>query len=155
MQTNEIVNKTIEAIGLNIDDLLEIYRLVDYKIDTDSIGKWSLSPDDDNFLLCSYEDLGNFLDGLIILKRGASADEKRADEIVELTNNLILKKLRVALNLKEHDIEIIFALGEISLTKQQLSSLFRKETHRNFKVCSDELLMAFLDGLCEFYYATE
>jgi uncharacterized protein YehS (DUF1456 family) len=38
------------------------------------------------------------------------------------------------------------------LTKQELKSLFRKEGHRNFKSCPDELLMAFFEGLEEFYY---
>ena len=74
------------------------------------------------------------------------------DEEVELTTNLILKKLRIALMLKEAQTEIIFSLGESELTKQQLSSLFRKEGHKNFKPCSQELLMAFLDGLDEFYF---
>ncbi|HID92626.1 MAG TPA: DUF1456 family protein, partial [bacterium (Candidatus Stahlbacteria)] len=49
----------------------------------------------------------------------------------------------------------IFGLADIELTKQQLASLFRKETHKNFKPCSDELLMAFLEGLDEFYYDDE
>ncbi|RUM69100.1 MAG: DUF1456 domain-containing protein, partial [Sulfurovum sp.] len=42
--------------------------------------------------------------------------------------------------------------ADMTLSKQQLSSLFRKETHKNFKACSDELLVAFLEGLDEFYY---
>ena len=73
----------------------------------------------------------------------------------ELTNNLILKKLRIALELKEAETEIIFGLGDMSLSKQELKSLFRKESHKNFKKCSGELLMAFLEGLDEFYYVGE
>jgi uncharacterized protein YehS (DUF1456 family) len=46
-------------------------------------------------------------------------------------------------------------LADVELSKQQLASLFRKEGHKNFKACSDELLMAFLEGLDEFYYTGE
>ena len=96
--------------------------------------------------------MGVFLDGLVTLKRGPSPKKSETDEVVELTNNLILKKLRIALELKEPETEIIFSLGEAELSKQQLASLFRKEGHKNFKECSDELLNAFLDGLDEFYF---
>jgi len=43
-------------------------------------------------------------------------------------------------------------LADVNLSKQQLSSLFRKEEHKNFKPCSDALLLAFLEGLDEFYF---
>jgi len=72
--------------------------------------------------------------------------------VVELTNNLILKKLRIALNLKEPELVIVFALVDVELTKRQIGSLFRKEGSKNFKECSDELLALFLEGLDEFYY---
>jgi uncharacterized protein YehS (DUF1456 family) len=90
-----------------------------------------------------------------LLKRGPSDKETNEDEVVELTNNLILKKVRVAMELKETELVILFALGEVSITKRQIGSLFRKEGGKNFKVCSDELLDAFLEGLNEFYYDGE
>ena len=106
-------------------------------------------------LSLSSEDMGIFLDGLVTLKRGPSPKKSDENKVVELTNNLILKKLRIALELKEAETEIIFSLGEAELSKQQLASLFRKEGHKNFKECSDELLMTFLDGLDEFYFVGE
>jgi uncharacterized protein YehS (DUF1456 family) len=60
--------------------------------------------------------------------------------------------LRVALNLKEYEIDLIFKLADIELTKQQIKSIFRNPNHKNYKVCSDELLDKFLEGLDEFYY---
>ena len=110
---------------------------------------------DKGYKICSYEELGVFLDGFVTLKRGPSPKKSDSNKVVELTNNLILKKLRIAQELKEAETEIIFSLGEAELSKQQLASLFRKEGHKNFKECSDELLMAFLDGLDEFYFVGE
>jgi len=155
MKTNNIINKIIEAVGIDADSVVDICKLVDYDVEVDTVQRWSFPSDDDSFLLCSYEDLGNFLDGFIIFKRGVSTNPKRSDEAIALTTNLILKKIRIALNLKEPEIEIIFAMGEVSLTKQQLSSLFRKESHKNFRECSNDLLISFLDGLSEFYYTSE
>jgi len=155
MNTNKTIGKIIEALKLDRDSIVEIYQLVRYPIELDHIDRWSLSSNSREFISCSYEELGNFLDGLIILKRGPNPNKSGNDEVISLTNNLILKKLRIALNLKEPEIEIIFSLGEVNLTKQQLSSLFRKENNKNFKECSDELLMAFLDGVSEFYYIGE
>jgi len=64
-----------------------------------------------------------------------------------LTNNDILKKLRVALELKDDDIVHILKLVEFEVTKSELTALFRKPNHPNYKECGDQLLRNFLNGL--------
>ena len=152
MKTNDILFKIQKALNLSQEEMLEAYKLADYNIDATHLDSLLKRRQDEGSKLCSYEELGVFLDGFVILKRGPSPKKENNNEIVELTNNLILKKLRIALELKEAETEIIFSLGEAELSKQQLASLFRKEGHKNFKECSDELLMAFLDGMDEFYF---
>ena len=155
MKTNDILYKIQKALNLSQEEMLEAYKLADYNIDATHLDSLLKRRQDEGSKLCSYEELGVFLDGFVILKRGPSPKKENNNEIVELTNNLILKKLRIALELKEAETEIIFSLGEAELSKQQLASLFRKEGHKNFKECSEELLMAFLDGLDEFYFVGE
>jgi len=159
LKTNDILYKIQKALTLSQEEMLEAYKLAKYNMDAEHLEALLKRRQDEGSKLCSYEELGLFLDGFVILKRGPSPknsnNEKKNDELVELTNNLILKKLRIALELKEAETEIIFSLGEAELSKQQLASLFRKEGHKNFKECSDELLMAFLDGLDEFYFVGE
>lgn len=155
VSTNEILYRIQKALHLTIDEMLEAYRLENYKMLEPHLKDLLKRRQDKGFMLCSYEELGVFLDGLVTLKRGPSPKKKDDDEVIELTNNLILKKLRIALELKEAETEIIFGLADIELTKQQLASLFRKESHKNFKPCSSELLMAFIEGLDEFYYTGE
>jgi len=150
--TNEILYHIQKALNLSIEEMIKAYTLEEYKMETSHLEALLKRRNDEGFMLCSYEELGLFLDGLVTLKRGPSPTKKNAEESVELTNNLILKKLRIALELKEAETEIIFSLGEAELNKQQLASLFRKEGHKNFKECSDELLTAFLDGLDEFHF---
>ena len=154
MKTNDILYKIQKALNPSQEEMLEAYKLAEYKMESSHLDSLLKRRQDGGSKLCSYEELGVFLDGFVILKRGPSP-KKKNDDVVELTNNLILKKLRIALELKEAETEIIFSLGEAELSKQQLASLFRKEGHKNFKECSDELLMAFLYGLDEFYFTGE
>ena len=152
MNTNDILYKIQKALNLSQEEILEAYALESHEMSAEHLNTLLKKRQDEAFQDCSYEELGLFLDGLVTLKRGPSPKRSNEDEAVELTNNLILKKLRIALELKEPETEIIFGLGEVALTKQELKSLFRKESHKNFKACPDTLLMAFLDGLDEFYY---
>ena len=151
LTTNDILFKIKNALDLTKEDMLKAYALENFSMDATHLDNILKPSKNRHFELCSYEELGVFLDGFITLKRGPSP-KKDDEEAVELTNNLILKKLRIALELKEHELEMIFALADVELGKQQLASLFRKEGHKNFKKCSDEMLAAFLEGLDEFYF---
>ena len=155
MSTNEILYRIQKALNLSLEEIIEAYKLENYKMLEPHLKDILKRRQDKGFMLCSYEELGVFLDGFVTLKRGPSPKKEESDEVVELTNNLILKKLRIALELKEAETEIIFGLADVALTKQELKSLFRKEGHKNFKACSDTLLMSFLEGLDEFYYDGE
>jgi uncharacterized protein YehS (DUF1456 family) len=64
-----------------------------------------------------------------------------------LTNNDILKKLRVALKLKNEDIVKILALVDFKVTESELGALFRNEDHPKYKNCGDQFLRNFLNGL--------
>jgi uncharacterized protein YehS (DUF1456 family) len=64
-----------------------------------------------------------------------------------MTNNDILKKLRIALELKDTDIIEILKLSDFEITKAELSALFRNPDHRNYKECGDQILRNFLNGL--------
>jgi uncharacterized protein YehS (DUF1456 family) len=153
--TNDLLYRIKKALNLSSEEILKAYALEAYPMTSEHLEAIMKRRSDEGFERCSYEELGLFLDGLIALKRGPSPkkDDNDNEEAIPLTNNLILKKLRIALELKEPEMEIIFGLGDATLSKQELKSLFRKEDHKNFKVCSDALLMAFLEGLDEFYYS--
>jgi uncharacterized protein YehS (DUF1456 family) len=64
-----------------------------------------------------------------------------------MTNNEILKKLRIALELKDTDIIEILKLAGFEISKSEVSALFRSPDHRNYKVCGDQILRNFLNGL--------
>ena len=97
--------------------------------------------------LCWYPH--SFLDGFIILKRGKkdSAPEPVKKVKTKLTNNIIFKKLRIALELRGDDILAILKLADLSVSKSELNALFRREGHKHYKVCGDQFLRNFLQGL--------
>jgi uncharacterized protein YehS (DUF1456 family) len=67
--------------------------------------------------------------------------------ITMLSNNDILKKLRVALELRDEDVIKILKLADFEITKSELNALYRKPDHPNYKECGDQLLRNFLNGL--------
>jgi uncharacterized protein YehS (DUF1456 family) len=66
---------------------------------------------------------------------------------INMTNNDVLKKLRIALNLKDTDILETLKLSGFEISKTELNAFFRKPDHRNYKECGDQVLRRFLDGL--------
>ncbi|MBL1261669.1 MAG: DUF1456 family protein [Thiotrichaceae bacterium] len=63
-----------------------------------------------------------------------------------MTNNEIIKKLRIALDLKELDIIEVFKLSGYEIKKSELSGIFRKRENKHFKECSDLVMNHFLNG---------
>ncbi len=64
-----------------------------------------------------------------------------------MTNNYIFWKLRIALKLKDADIIELLKLADFEITRTELSALFRREDHKNYRQCGDQILRRFLDGL--------
>ena len=64
-----------------------------------------------------------------------------------MTNNDILKKLRVALMLRDDQIVEILELVDFRITKSELGAFFRAEDHENYMECGDQVLRNFLNAL--------
>jgi uncharacterized protein YehS (DUF1456 family) len=150
MTTNTILQKLQSILSIDTKQMHEIFILGGYDLPLARVEGYLSAPEDKTFLDCGYEALGHFLDGLIVYKRGPS-DKKNNEDVVALDNNLILKKLRIAYELKEVDLYAIFHSVEIDISKSELNALFRKVGHKNYRVCPDSILELFLDGLeiCE------
>ena len=64
-----------------------------------------------------------------------------------MSNNDIMKKLRVAMHFTDDDIIEVLKLANFRITKTELGAIFRKDDHPNFKPCGDQILRNFLNGL--------
>lgn len=64
-----------------------------------------------------------------------------------LNNNDIIKKLRVALSLRDEDIVEILKLVDYDISKSELGAFFRKEDHEKYMPLQDQILRNFLNAL--------
>ncbi|MEO6149800.1 MAG: DUF1456 family protein [Mucilaginibacter sp.] len=64
-----------------------------------------------------------------------------------MSNNDIMKKLRVALKFTDDDIIKVLELVNFRITKTEIGAIFRADDHPNFKPCGDQILRNFLNGL--------
>jgi uncharacterized protein YehS (DUF1456 family) len=157
MTYNDIVRRSRYALNINDRDMMEIFRLGKHPMELPGLKDLLKKDDEAGFVVCSGKVLGPFLDGFIIYKRGrqetAGAQAKRPES--QLTNNLILRKIRIALALKEDDMLGILKLVNITLSRSELSAFFRDKEHKNFKACGDQVLRNFLNGLAVRYRRSE
>jgi len=58
-----------------------------------------------------------------------------------------MKKLRVALKLRDDEILKIMELVDFKMSKSELGAIFQREEHPNYRDCGDQLLRNFLNGL--------
>lgn len=147
MVNNDIMRSVRFMLDISDIKIVEILKLANYHIEVKTIIGFLKKDDEDGYLPCSDEVLGHFLDGLILLKRGKDKDKPIPPLELPITNNLVLKKLRVAFSLKEEDLLAILASVNFKISKSELSALLRKKGHINYRDCGDQLLRNFLKGL--------
>lgn len=147
MLPNDVLRSLRYLLDISDAELAAIAQLADAGISSEAIAAYLCNDDEEGFVSCSDAVLGSVLDGLIVHRRGR--DDSRAPQPLELplSNNTILKKLRVAFELKEEDMHAILDAAEFPLSKPELSALFRKPGHHNYRPCGDQLLRKFLKGL--------
>lgn len=130
--------------------MMSIFKLGGYEASKPELAAWLAREEEPGFILCEDEKLARFLNGLIIKNRGPKDDEPPEPERV-LSNNMVLRKLKIALNLQADDLLEILELNEFTLSKHELSALFRRPDHKNYRECLDQLLRNILDGMEKHY----
>jgi len=146
---NDILRKLRYALNLRDNTMVEIFSKAGYSCEVPEVLNLLKKEEEDGYLACSDYTLALFLDGLIIFRRGVVSGKptQLTKRDIHLNNNIILKKLRIALEFKEEDMLEAFALGERPLKEPELTAIFRKEGHKNFKLCGGQYLRAFLKGI--------
>ena len=129
--------------------VVELVQLADpqFVLDKADIPALLKKENEPGAVLCSDPLLARFLDGLVVWRRGR--DESLPPRPVEdrISNNLVLKKLRVAFELKDVDMHEVFSGAGFPITKPELTALFRQPGHKNYRPCGDQILRNFLKGL--------
>ena len=148
MTNNDTLDRLRATLKLTDAEVLECFTLVGRTLTSEAQAGLGAPVQGEARTLLTDALLADFLDGLIIARRGPNPSSSGSrDAVVELTNNMILKKLRIALNLHAEDMLKLFHIGGKTLANRELSVLFRKPTNKHYKACDDELLNAFLEGV--------
>ncbi|QWP78836.1 DUF1456 family protein [Lysobacter sp. K5869] len=149
MINNDVLRSIRYMLDLSDNKVVEIVHLADpaFALEKTQVQAFLKKDEDAGYAPCDDATLARFLDGLVFHYRGR--DERMPPRPLEtrVTNNLVLKKLRVAFELKDLDMHEAFASAGFPVSKPELSALFRQSDHKNFRACGDQMLRNFLKGL--------
>jgi uncharacterized protein YehS (DUF1456 family) len=169
MNNNDILIRIRYALDIKDTDMVEIFKLGGIKLTKEEVQKMlikskednsskgnnaSASQEDERMIKCNNLTLESFLNGFIIFKRGIQEQNPQQQTKPALSimnsgsvNNVVLKKLKIALELSSEDMLDILSEAGATVSKGELSAVFRKEGHKNYKECGDSYVRNFLKGL--------
>ena len=147
MLNNDVLRSLRYTLNISDAQMAEIIQLSGKKVSVSELSPLLKKDEEEGFTVCDDELMAHFLDGLVYFKRGK--DDSRPGQPFELpiTNNIVLKKLRVAFELKEDDMHAVMNSVDCPVSKPEMSALFRKVGHSNYRACGDQFLRNFLKGL--------
>lgn len=150
---NDILRRLRYALKLDDKATISIFKLVNYDMEPEYLTSIMKKEQEPGFTVCRDKILSLFLDGLIIKNRGKQKDKE--PEVLKtgqiLTNNEILRKIRIAMTYKDDDIIELLQKANFKASKNEISALFRSANHRNYKECGDQFLRNFLQGMVKKY----
>ena len=149
MINNDVLRSIRYMLDLGDAHIVEIARLADpaLELDRESVAAFLRKEGETGFAECPDRVLAHFLDGLVVKRRGRDENQPARPVATRVSNNLVLKKLRVAFELRDEDMHRAFADAGLPVSKPELSALFRQPDHRNYRACGDQMLRNFLKGL--------
>jgi uncharacterized protein YehS (DUF1456 family) len=149
MINNDVLRSIRYMLDLSDGKVVEITKLADadFPIEKADVQAFLKKDTEAGYLECSNAVLAHFLDGLVLHYRGPNEGVAPRPVEKRITNNDVLKKLRVAFELKDVDMHQAFEDAGFPVSKPELSALFRQPDHKNFRLCGDQMLRNFLKGL--------
>jgi uncharacterized protein YehS (DUF1456 family) len=146
VNNNDILRRLRYTFDFNDAKMVTICALAELSVTKEQVHGWLKKDDDNEFLACSDSELAGFLNGLIIEKRGKKEGALPEAETY-LNNNMIFRKLKIAMNLQAEDVLAVMQLADLRMSKHELSAFFRKPGHKHYRKCQDQIMRNFLKGL--------
>ena len=164
MDNNDILIRLRYALDIKNTEMVEIFKLGGIDLtkeevlkvltkskESDDYEDEMVQEEDEDHIPCDDVMYESFLNGFITFKRGKQdpkpGQPERPALSYEHANNLLLKKVKIALTLTSEDIIEILEDAGVMITKGELSALLRREGHKNYKICGDRYARNFLKGL--------
>ena len=153
MTNNDVLRRIRYIFDFTDSKMIAVFGSGDHQVTRAEISDWLKQDNDPAYQKCSDALLAIFLNGLINDKRGRKEGPQPEPE-QRLNNNIVFMKLKIALNLKAEDVLQIMDLANFSISKGELSSLFRRPGHKHYRECKDQMLRNFLKGMQRKYRAS-
>ena len=147
MLNNYVLRSVRYMLDLSDAQMVKIVKLADLAVTKEEMVAWLKKDNEPEYVECNDNIMGHFLNGLIYHRRGKDENHPAPEVDSRLNNNIMLKKLRVAFELKDTDMIEIYQLVDFRVSKPELNAVFRKPGHKNYRECGDQLLRYFLKGL--------
>ena len=145
MTNNDILRRLRYTFDFNDSKMMAIFELGEHAASREQISDWLKKEDDPAYKSCTDIVLAKFLNGMIASNRGKREGAQPVAES-KLNNNIIFRKLKIALDLKAEDVMEILDYTETKISKHELSAFFRKPGHKHYRDCKDQILRNFLKG---------
>ena len=146
MTNNDVLLRMRYVFDLADTKLVELSTSVGGEVELGQVKRWLKQEEDPYFKPCPDLQLATILNGFIVLHRGKQEGQQMPNE-KKLNNNIILRKLKIALNLKSDDIIAMLSAAGLTISDHELSAFFRKKDHKHYRECKDQILRNFLEGL--------
>ncbi|MEJ6492852.1 MAG: DUF1456 family protein [Flavobacteriales bacterium] len=146
MTNNDILRRLRFTFDLNDDKVMDLFRSGGIEATRAEISDWMKKEEDEDYKNLGDKYLAAFLNGFINKNRGKREGEQPAPE-KKTDNNMILRKLKIALNMRDEDILDVLDLADFRFSKSELSAFFRRPDHRHYRECKDQIIRNFLHGL--------
>ncbi|QWC23629.1 DUF1456 family protein [Bacillus haikouensis] len=156
IDNNDILIRLRYALDIKNTEMVEIFKLGGVDLSKEEVMKVltkSVDEDDqqEDHIPCDDEMFESFLNGFITYKRGKQEPKPGQPERPAITyehiNNLLLKKVKIALSLTSEDMIDILEDAGVKVTKGEMSAILRREGHKNYQICGDRYARNFLKGL--------
>lgn len=150
MNNNDILRRVRYTFDLDDNEMIAVFGLADHEATRAEVSSWLKNEDDPESIEMNDYELATFLNGFIIMQRGPR-DGPPAVAETSLTNNVILVKLKIALDLKADAVLDMICARELTLSRHELSAFSRKPGHKHYRPCLDQVLRNFLQGMQDTY----
>ena len=150
MNNNDALRRIRFALDISDEQMVELFKLGGHTVTVEQTLALMEHEKEETAEFCTDDVFRKFLNGLIVDRRGPPP-AGRSEILIstQLTNNIVMKKLRIALNMHEDVMLNTLEVGGHPMSRGELTALFRKPGHKHYRECGDQLFRKFLNGLTQ------
>ena len=151
MNNNDVLRRLRYTFNYNDKKMMDLFASAGLQVSREQVSQWLKKDDDTEFVSCMDSQLAYFLNGFINEKRGKKEGPNPVAE-KRLSNNIILTKLKIALNLKAEELIELLETVDFRLNKPELSAFSRRTDHQHYRECKDQVLRNLLQAIDKKYH---